>query len=151
MLFTDRVSNDEGSGDFLKLIIPSKQEFTYVIRLGFKSTNNDAEYEAILTGLRIANKFGARHIEAQVDLMLIACHVNETYEEKDEVMASYLEQAKQLMHEFASCKVIHTKWSEKKSTDALSKLAATSFEHLARKCGWKLYQNYQFRQDKYAS
>ncbi|XP_076888201.1 uncharacterized protein LOC143538555 [Bidens hawaiensis] len=47
-------------------------------------------------------------------------------------MASYLEQAKQLIRKFKTCRVKHIKRSENKSADALRKLAATSFEHLAK-------------------
>ncbi|XP_076959071.1 uncharacterized protein LOC143635048 [Bidens hawaiensis] len=47
-------------------------------------------------------------------------------------MASYVSQAKDLMLQFSSCKVIHIKRSENKSADALSKLASTNFEHFAK-------------------
>ncbi|XP_076901363.1 uncharacterized protein LOC143555742 [Bidens hawaiensis] len=104
----------------------------YAIKLDFKSTNNEAEYEAILAGLRIAKKLGVKHLEARVDSMLIAGQINGTYEAKYEVMASYLSQAKDLILHFFSCKVIHIKRCENKSSDALSKLASTNFEHFAK-------------------
>ncbi|XP_076888486.1 uncharacterized protein LOC143538933 [Bidens hawaiensis] len=47
-------------------------------------------------------------------------------------MASYLAQAKTLMATFATCRVKHIKRSENKQADALSKLAAVGFEHLAK-------------------
>ncbi|XP_076909572.1 uncharacterized protein LOC143566891 [Bidens hawaiensis] len=47
-------------------------------------------------------------------------------------MASYLSQAKDLMQQFTSCKVVHIKRSENRNADALSKLASTSFEHMGR-------------------
>ncbi|XP_076944301.1 uncharacterized protein LOC143614882 [Bidens hawaiensis] len=47
-------------------------------------------------------------------------------------MASYLCQTKDLMQQFTSCKVVHIKRSENWPTDALSKLASTSFEHMGR-------------------
>ncbi|KAI3807946.1 hypothetical protein L1987_23884 [Smallanthus sonchifolius] len=55
-----------------KLVLALGNEFTYAIRLEFKSTNNEAEYEDLLAGLRIAKKMGAKHIEARVDSLLIA-------------------------------------------------------------------------------
>ncbi|XP_076928969.1 uncharacterized protein LOC143593135 [Bidens hawaiensis] len=64
--------------------------------------------------------------------MLISSKVNGSYEAKDEVMESYLEQARQLIQKFKSCKVKRIKRSENKSADTLRKLAATSFEHLAK-------------------
>ncbi|XP_076931883.1 uncharacterized protein LOC143597192 [Bidens hawaiensis] len=97
-LFTDGASSSEGSGTGLRLVNPKGHEFSYAIKLDFKSTNNEAEYEAFLAGLRITIKLGAK------DLML----------------------------QFSSCKVIHIKRSENKSTDALSKLSSTNFENFAK-------------------
>ncbi|XP_076960102.1 uncharacterized protein LOC143636377 [Bidens hawaiensis] len=64
--------------------------------------------------------------------MLIAGQINGTYEAKNDVMASYLSQAKDMILQFSSPKVIHIKRSENKSADALSKLASTNFEHFAK-------------------
>ncbi|XP_076958855.1 uncharacterized protein LOC143634727 [Bidens hawaiensis] len=131
-LFTDGASSGEGSGVGLILVNPEGHEFTYAIKLDFKSTNNEAKYEAFLASLWIAKKLGAKHLEARGDSMLIAGQINWTYEAKNDVMASYLSQAKDLILQFLSCKVIHIKRSENKSADALSKLASTNFEHFAK-------------------
>ncbi|XP_076936624.1 uncharacterized protein LOC143603820 [Bidens hawaiensis] len=131
-MFTDGASNDEGAGAGQKITNPEGQHFTYALRLEFKSTNNEAEYEALLAGLRIAKKLGARHLEAHVDSMLVANQIGGSYDAKDDKMASYLAQAKTLMATFATCKVKHIKRSENKQAYALSKLAAVGFEHLAK-------------------
>ncbi|GKA89819.1 reverse transcriptase domain-containing protein [Tanacetum coccineum] len=55
-LFTDGASNNKGSGAGLVLISPNGAELTYAFRLKFTSTNNEAEYEALLPGLRMAAK-----------------------------------------------------------------------------------------------
>ncbi|XP_076949864.1 uncharacterized protein LOC143622672 [Bidens hawaiensis] len=47
-------------------------------------------------------------------------------------MASYLSQARVLIHQFSSFNVVHIKRSENKSADALSKLASTNFEHFVK-------------------
>ncbi|XP_076892308.1 uncharacterized protein LOC143544009 [Bidens hawaiensis] len=131
-MFTDGASNDEGAGAGLKITNPEGQHFTYALRLEFKSTNNEAEYEALLAGLRIAKKLGARHLEAHVDSMLVANQIEGSYDAKDDKMASYLAQAKALMATFSMCKVKQINRSENKQADALSKLAAVGFEHLAK-------------------
>ncbi|XP_076895625.1 uncharacterized protein LOC143548304 [Bidens hawaiensis] len=58
--------------------------------------------------------------------------INGTYEAKNDVMASYLLQAKNLIHQFSSFNIVHIKRRENKSADALSKLASTNFEHFAK-------------------
>ncbi|GJY87666.1 putative ribonuclease H-like domain-containing protein [Tanacetum coccineum] len=42
-------------------------EFTYALRFEFTATNNEAEYEALIAGLRIAARMGVRNLEANVD------------------------------------------------------------------------------------
>ncbi|XP_076889756.1 uncharacterized protein LOC143540639 [Bidens hawaiensis] len=125
----DGASRNEGSGAGLRLVNPEGHEFTYAIKLDFKSTNNEAEYEAFLAGLRIAKKLGVKHLEARVDSMLIAGQINGTYEAKNDLMDSYLLQERVLICKFSSFNVVHIKRSENKSADALSKLASTNFEH----------------------
>ncbi|XP_076926462.1 uncharacterized protein LOC143589645 [Bidens hawaiensis] len=131
-LFTDGASSSEGFGMGLRLVNPEGHEFTYAIKLDFKSTNNEEKYEAFLVGLRISRKLRLKHLEARLNSMLIARQINGNYEAKNDVMASYLSQAKNLVRPFSSFNVVHMKRSENKSADALSKLASTNFEHFAK-------------------
>ncbi|GJY30851.1 reverse transcriptase domain-containing protein [Tanacetum coccineum] len=55
-LYMDEASSLKGVGADLVLIDPTGMEYTYAIRLNFPSTNNEAEYEAFLAGLRIAER-----------------------------------------------------------------------------------------------
>ncbi|KAJ0867047.1 putative integrase, catalytic core, ribonuclease H domain, ribonuclease H-like superfamily [Helianthus annuus] len=56
-------------------------------------------------------------------------------------MILYLEQALQLTSKFASFNIRHINRSENKSADALSKLASTSFQHLAKEIRIEILQN----------
>ncbi|XP_022007871.1 uncharacterized protein LOC110907157 [Helianthus annuus] len=106
LLYTDGASNEDGAGAGLRLVSPEKHEFTYAIRLDFKNTNNEAEYEAFLAGLRLAIKMGAKNLQAHVDSLLIASQVNGIYDAKGDVMALYLDQAKELLQKFKSYKEV---------------------------------------------
>ncbi|XP_076900986.1 uncharacterized protein LOC143555294 [Bidens hawaiensis] len=77
-LYMDGASCNKGSGACLILVNPEGHEFTYAIKLDFKSTNNEAEYEAFLAGLQISKKLGVKHLEARVDSILIAGQINGT-------------------------------------------------------------------------
>ncbi|XP_022004330.1 uncharacterized protein LOC110901874 [Helianthus annuus] len=140
-LHTDGASNDDGAGAGLRLVSPDNHELTYAIRLDFQSTNNEAEYEAFLAGLRLALKMGARNLEANVDSKLVAGQVNGRYDAEGEAMALYLEQARMLINQFQTFKVNHINRSENKHADALSKLAATSFKHLAKEVRIEVLSN----------
>ncbi|GJX98811.1 reverse transcriptase domain-containing protein [Tanacetum coccineum] len=52
-LFTDESSCVDGSGVGLILTSPEGTEFTYALRFQFTTSNNEAEYEALIAGLRI--------------------------------------------------------------------------------------------------
>jgi len=131
MLHTDGASNDEGPRVGLTLVSPEGDELTYAL-LNFASSNNEAEYEAFLVGLRLALKVGAKRLKAHVDSLLIANQVSEEYEAKDENMARYLWCAKMLLQSFDAYEVVHVSRSKNKKVNALSKLALVAFKHLAK-------------------
>ena len=45
------------------LINPKRHKIIYVLRFGFKASNNKAEYEALLAGLRLAKELKVGHIQ----------------------------------------------------------------------------------------
>jgi len=49
-------------GGGVVLISPEREILKYVVRLRFSSTNNEAEYEALLTGLSLAKALGAKNL-----------------------------------------------------------------------------------------
>nr|GEX12571.1 reverse transcriptase domain-containing protein [Tanacetum cinerariifolium] len=57
-LFTDGSSCVDGPGAGLILTNPDGIEFTYALRFQFAASNNEAEYEALIVGLRIATQMG---------------------------------------------------------------------------------------------
>ncbi|XP_022042126.1 uncharacterized protein LOC110944787 [Helianthus annuus] len=140
-LHTDGASNDDGAGTGLRLVSPDDHELTYAIRLDFRSTNNEAEYEAFLAGLRLALKMGAQNLKANVDSKLVAEQGNGHYDAKGEAMALYLEQARMLICQFQTFKINHINKSENNHTDALRKLAATNFRHLAKEVPIEVLSN----------
>nr|GEW04527.1 retrotransposon protein, putative, Ty3-gypsy subclass [Tanacetum cinerariifolium] len=96
ILFTDRSSCIDGSGAGLIITSLEEMKFAYALRFRFNATNNDAEYEALIVGLRVAKQMGVKNLQANVDSRLVA---NQRRAQK---------------------------------TDALSKMASTSFAHLRK-------------------
>ncbi|GJZ85780.1 reverse transcriptase domain-containing protein [Tanacetum coccineum] len=78
VLYTDGASSAKGSGIGLILINPTMTEYTYALRLNFESTNNQAEYEALLAGLR-CKKMGEQSLSVNVDSKLVASQINGNY------------------------------------------------------------------------
>ncbi|GJZ14113.1 reverse transcriptase domain-containing protein [Tanacetum coccineum] len=129
-LFTDGSSCVDGSGAGLILTNPEGAEFTYAMRFRFDATNNEAEYEALIAGLRIAEKMGIKNLQANVDSKLVANQVNGSYIAKESGMVQYLNKVKTLAKSFKEFSIKQIPRSENKKADALSKIASTSFAHL---------------------
>nr|GEV56615.1 reverse transcriptase domain-containing protein [Tanacetum cinerariifolium] len=90
-LFTDGASSSDGSGAGLMLVNPEGKEYTYALRFEFETTNNEAEYEALLTGLRIAKEMKIQELIIIVDSQLVANQVNRLFEARQPVIKQYLE------------------------------------------------------------
>ncbi|GJQ94490.1 reverse transcriptase domain-containing protein [Tanacetum coccineum] len=132
ILFTDGSSCTDGSRAGLILTNPEGMEFTYALRFRFDATNNEAEYEALIAGLRIAEQMGVKNLQANVDSRLVANQVNETYVAKEADMVRYLEKVKALTGSFKAFTIKQIPRSKNKKSDALSKIASTSFAHLSK-------------------
>ncbi|GJT85418.1 reverse transcriptase domain-containing protein, partial [Tanacetum coccineum] len=100
ILFMDGSSCTDGSGVGLILINPEGMEFTYALRFRFDATNNEAEYEALISGLKIVEQIGVKNLQANVDSRLVANQVNGTYVAKETDMIRYLEKVKTLTSSF---------------------------------------------------
>nr|GFC48883.1 reverse transcriptase domain-containing protein [Tanacetum cinerariifolium] len=67
ILFMDGSSCTDGSEVGLILTNPEGMEFTYALRFRFDATNNEAEYEALIAGLRIEEQMGVINLQENVD------------------------------------------------------------------------------------
>ena len=65
-----------------------------MIRLDFPTTNNEAEYEALVVGLDLARAAGATSVVIYCDSQVITNQINRDYECKGERMKLYLDQVK---------------------------------------------------------
>ncbi|GJR46737.1 reverse transcriptase domain-containing protein [Tanacetum coccineum] len=54
-------------------------EFTYALRFRFDAINNEAEYEALIACLRIAEQMGVKLLQTHVDFCLVANQINGSY------------------------------------------------------------------------
>ncbi|GFZ19982.1 hypothetical protein Acr_28g0006870 [Actinidia rufa] len=79
ILFVDGSSNQHGCGAGLVIRAPSGKQMEYAIRMGFQATNNEAEYEALLAGLRVATELGAQSLEVFSDSQLVVNQVQGDY------------------------------------------------------------------------
>ncbi|XP_024009949.1 uncharacterized protein LOC112085152 [Eutrema salsugineum] len=81
----DGSSSHKGSGVGIRLKSPEGEVIEQSFRLGFPASNNEAEYEALIAGLRLAKGIGAEHIHAYCDSQLVANQFHGEYEAKNDV------------------------------------------------------------------
>lgn len=62
VLNVDGSSNEKGSGAGVLLQVLSGDRFEYGVRFNFPTSNNEAEYEALIVVLRMAEAMGATHL-----------------------------------------------------------------------------------------
>nr|GEV39418.1 hypothetical protein [Tanacetum cinerariifolium] len=96
-LFTDGSSCVDGSGARLILTNPKGIEFTYALIFQFAASNNEAEYEALIAGLRIAARMRVKNVHVSVDSKLVANQVQRTCVAKEDNMVKYLDKVKGLV------------------------------------------------------
>ena len=64
------------------------------------TTNNKVEYEALITGLKLAKMLMARRIVLQADSQLIVEQVKGVYEAREDRMKKYMDLVQQLQSSF---------------------------------------------------
>uniref|UniRef100_A0A2N9FCU7 RNase H type-1 domain-containing protein n=1 Tax=Fagus sylvatica TaxID=28930 RepID=A0A2N9FCU7_FAGSY len=106
-LYTDGASNSRGSGLGVVLTAPQGQMMELAIRLGFPASNNVAEYEALLHGLRCAIALQADPLTVYCDSQLVVNQISGDYAAKDDKMKIYLVEAKKLLAKFKHVQMEH--------------------------------------------
>nr|GEW81678.1 reverse transcriptase domain-containing protein [Tanacetum cinerariifolium] len=150
-LFTDGLSCVDGSGAGLILTNSEGVEFTYALWFQFTPSNNEAEYEALVAGLRIAAQMGVKNVQVNVDSKLVANQVLGTYVAKEDNMIKYLEIVKGLVSGFTTFSISQVPRSKNKKADALSKIASTSFAHLSKQVLVEVLENKSIKEKEVAA
>ena len=129
-LSVDGASNPQGSEAGLILTSPEGIDIEYALRFGFRTSNNEAEYEAVIAGLNLAHSLEVDKLEVYSDSQLVVRQIEDTYEAKSERMVLYLQKVRDLLKKFAWVQVKHVPKAENSRADALAKLATASQEDL---------------------
>jgi hypothetical protein len=80
-----------GAGAAVVLVAPSKVKTFYAARLDFSCTNNIAEYEALLLGLRKLRAMGIRRDILKTDSQVISGHIDKSSKARDAKLEKYLD------------------------------------------------------------
>jgi len=97
----------------------------YVIRIHFAASNNVAEYEALVNGLKIAMELGVRRLDVRGASQLVVDQVMKTSSCHDPKMEAYYKEVRRLEDKFHGLELIHVTRRYNEAADELAKIAST--------------------------
>ncbi|XP_023890188.1 uncharacterized protein LOC112002261 [Quercus suber] len=107
------------------IITPDGKKLKYGVQLKFPATNNEVEYERILTGLRLRRELGFKNLLIHSDSKLVIGQVRGEYEAKEERMQRYLRLTKHLAQEFEEVEFVQIPRSQNVIADEVSRIASS--------------------------
>ena len=107
VMYFDGALNINGADASILFITLTKDKLYYVLRIHFLASNNVAEYEACLHGLRIAIKFGIKCLMVYEDSTLVINQVNKDWSCSSEKMDAYCAEIRKLEGKFYGIEYHH--------------------------------------------
>jgi ribonuclease HI len=123
-MFFDESLMKTGAGAGLLFISPLGKHLLYVLRLHFPASNNVAEYEALVNGLRIAIELGVRRLDARGDSQLVIDQVMKNSHCRDPKMEAYCDEVRRLEGKFYGLELNHIARRYNETADELTKIAS---------------------------
>nr|AAQ56341.1 putative gag-pol polyprotein [Oryza sativa Japonica Group] len=96
----DGALNSQGAGAGFILTSPFGDQFNHAIHLNFRATNNTAEYEGLLAGIRAAATLRVRRLIVKGDSELVTNQVHKDYKCSSPELAKYLAEVRKLEKRF---------------------------------------------------
>ena len=109
----------------LLFISPLRVHMRYVIRIHFAASNNVAEYEALVNGLKIAIELGVRRLDVRGDSQLVIDQVMIASNCHDPKMEAYCKEVRRLEDKFHGLELVHIARCYNEAADELAKIAST--------------------------
>ncbi|XP_074323611.1 uncharacterized protein LOC141660520 [Apium graveolens] len=126
LLFIDGSSTSNSGGAGVILISPGGFKIQQALKFRFSATNNVAEYEALIAGLKLASDLEAEVIDIFGDSQLVHKHISGEFKTHNEKMARYLARTQDLLSKFPSWKMSNVDREENQWADSLAKLASSN-------------------------
>jgi ribonuclease HI len=114
-----------GGGAGVVFISPWGEQLKYVLQILWEVSNNEAEYEALLHGLRLAISLGIQRLLVYGDSLLVIQQVNKEWDCNKEMINAYVQEVHKLKNKFSGLEVHHVVREHNIGADVLSKLGST--------------------------
>jgi ribonuclease HI len=124
-MYFDGSLNLKGVGAGVLLISPTGKQLKYILQIFWKVSNNEAEYEALLHGLRLAASLGIKRLLVYGDSVVVINQVNKSWGRNKENMDAYYLEVRKLENKFYGLEFHHVVRDNNVAADVLSKLGST--------------------------
>jgi ribonuclease HI len=124
-MYFDGSLNIDGTGAGVLFISPTKQQLRYVLKIYFPASNNAAEYEACLHGVRIVVELGVKRLYVYSDSALVINQLNKDWDMTSEKMDAYCKEIRKLEGKFYGIEYTHVVRDKNQVADELSKLGSS--------------------------
>jgi ribonuclease HI len=112
------------AGAGLLFVSPLGEHMRYAVRLYFPASNNMAEYEALLCGLKIAIEIGIKRLDVRGDSQLVIDQVMKNASCHDDKMEAYCKAVRALEDKFYGIELNHVPRRYNEEADELTKIAS---------------------------
>ena len=133
---TNGLSTQKGGRTGIVITSPDKDVLKYGAQLKFLITNNEAEYEALLIGLRISRALRVEKIVLKSNSSLIIGQVRGDFEAKETRMQKYLKLVNQLVSTFLHAEFVQIPRDQNTEADEVARSALA--DNRDKMNDWKL-------------
>jgi ribonuclease HI len=113
-----------GAGADLLFVSPLEKHMRYAVHLHFPTSNNMAEYEALLCGLKIAVEISIKRLDVRGDSQLVIDQVIKNASCHDDKMEAYCKAVRALEDKFYGIELNHVPRRYNEEADELAKIAS---------------------------
>lgn len=122
LLFSDGASrgNPGLAGAGIQLLDHDRREILAASKFLGQCTNNEAEYLALIFGLREASRLGCREISIYLDSELIVRQLNGTYQVKNQRLKTLFSEARKELSNFSRFQISHVPRAQNQRADEMA-------------------------------
>jgi ribonuclease HI len=115
----------QGVGARILFIAPGGEQLKYALQLLFPTSNNVAEYDALVHGLSITVSLGIKKLMVYGDSLVVISQINKDWDCPTDSMGKYCAVVRKLEDKFEGLELHHVERDRNAEADALSKLGSS--------------------------
>jgi ribonuclease HI len=113
-----------GASAGVLFISPDRKQLKYILQILWQAMNNEAEYKALIHGLRVAISLEIKQLLVYGDLVVVVNQVNKDWDCIKDNMDAYCAKVRKLEKNFQGLEVLHELRDSNVTIDILAKLGS---------------------------